>query len=82
MNRIYAAAAAAASVRWGLDRRQADVLALVLRGCNDQLIARTLGCTEGVVVRHVTELCRLAEVRTRANLIKKVLGGDPVAAAS
>jgi DNA-binding NarL/FixJ family response regulator len=76
VNKVYATAAAAAAVRWELGRRQADVLALVVRGCPNKLIARTLGCAENTVEYHVTELLRKARVRSRTELISQVLAEE------
>lgn len=76
MNKLYATAAAAASVRWELGRRQADVLALLLRGCSNKVIAATLDCAENTVEYHVTGLLRRSGVKSRAELIALVLGQE------
>jgi DNA-binding CsgD family transcriptional regulator len=81
VNRVCAAAAGVAAVRWGLERRQADVLALVVRGCGDQLIARTLGCPLEMIEIDVVVLIRKAGVRTRSQLVETVVGQQQMAAA-
>ena len=69
------ARAAVAAERWGVTRRQREVLELVAAGKANKTIASTLRCAENTVELHVGGLLRRAGVGTRAELIVKVWRG-------
>jgi DNA-binding CsgD family transcriptional regulator len=58
----------AASRRWALTPRQAEVLALVVRGEANKTIATTLGCSVRTVEVHVTALFEKAQCDSRSEL--------------
>lgn len=60
---------AAATHRWALTERQAEVLRLVVKGDTNKVIAATLGCAEVTVESHVTALFRKASADSRAQLV-------------
>jgi len=64
---------AAASKRWHLTARQADVLYWVARGLTNALIAEALGIGEGTVEFHLKGIFDKAGVDNRATLIVKLL---------
>ncbi len=53
----------------GLTRRQADVLALVLKGLPNKLIARKLDIAEGTVKVHVSAVLQALKVSTRTQAL-------------
>lgn len=57
--------------KWKLSPRQAEVLALVVRGDGNKEIAAALGIAEATVETHVTAIMRKAGVDTRARLAAK-----------
>jgi DNA-binding NarL/FixJ family response regulator len=61
----------AVAQRWGVTRRQTDVLAELARGRSNGHIARRLGCAEGTVELHVTGLLEKAGCRSRAELVAR-----------
>ncbi len=63
-----AARVGAAATRWSLTPRQAEVLALVVRGEANKTIAATLGCSVRTVEVHVTALFEKAQCDSRAEL--------------
>lgn len=63
---------ALASMRWGLTVRQAEVLALVVRGESNQGIAERLRCRESTVAAHVAAVLRKARVERRAGLVPRL----------
>jgi DNA-binding CsgD family transcriptional regulator len=60
---------ATAARRWGLTRRQAEVLERLVQGRANKTIAADLGCAEATVEVHVTALLEKAQVESRAELI-------------
>ncbi len=58
---------------WTLTPRQAEVLALLVRGLSNATVAAALGCTERTVEMHVTALLDRAGVDSRSALISRVL---------
>jgi len=66
--------AQAASGRWRLIARQAEVLDLVVRGFTNALIADSLGIGEGTVEFHLSAIFDKAGVESRAMLIARALG--------
>lgn len=67
------ASVAKAAARWGLSRRQAEVLDHVVRGHASATIAAILGISVRAVEVHVTALLARADVENRAALVAKVL---------
>ncbi len=63
--------AAAAGHRYGLTRRQIEVIAMVARGETNKTIAVALGCSESAVEQHVTALLRRYGVENRAQLVAR-----------
>jgi DNA-binding CsgD family transcriptional regulator len=59
----------AATQRWHLTARQAQVLDLVVRGFTNALVADTLGVGEGTVEFHLSAIFDKAGVESRAMLI-------------
>lgn len=55
----------------GLTAKQAEVLALVVRGFTNKEIARELDCAENTVEFHMTQLLRRSGTDSRAQLIAK-----------
>ena len=64
--------ARAAATRWGLTRRQTEVLALVAAGHTNARVAAELGIAPGTVELHVTAVLARAGVPSRAALIAAV----------
>jgi DNA-binding NarL/FixJ family response regulator len=62
-----------ARARYGLTRRQAEVLACVLRGHTNRRIAVELGCSERTVEIHMSNLFKKVNVGSRAALVSRVL---------
>jgi DNA-binding CsgD family transcriptional regulator len=65
-----------AVTRWGLTRRQAEVLGLVTEGASNAAIAATLGVGDRAVEMHVTAILDKAGVASRAALLAAVFGVD------
>jgi DNA-binding CsgD family transcriptional regulator len=63
----------AAAGRWGLTRRQREVLLQIARGESNKSIAARLGCTEGTIEFHVTALLQKAGADGRSRLIAQLL---------
>ena len=63
----------AASSRWQLTARQAQVLRLVARGLTNGIIADTLGISVGTVEFHLSAIFDKAGVDSRARLIVSIL---------
>jgi DNA-binding CsgD family transcriptional regulator len=59
---------AEAARRWGLTRRQSQVLGLLAQGKPNKAIADALGCAESTVELHVTSALRKAGCASRAEL--------------
>jgi DNA-binding CsgD family transcriptional regulator len=59
---------AAAAAHWSLTPRQAEVLALVVRGEANKTIASTLGCSVRTVEVHLTALFEKAQCGSRSEL--------------
>lgn len=59
------------ATRWGLTRRQTDVLALVARGVANKTIAGALRCSVGTVEYHVTALLEKCGAESRAELVAR-----------
>jgi DNA-binding CsgD family transcriptional regulator len=70
-----AARARTAAIRWGLTRRQEDVLRHVLTGHANRTIAAILGVAEKTIEEHVTALLEKAQVESRSALAAKVWTG-------
>jgi len=64
----------AATRRWKLTTRQAEVLELVARGLTNDLIAETLGIGRGTVEFHLTAIFDKTGVCNRATLIVRIFG--------
>jgi DNA-binding NarL/FixJ family response regulator len=60
-----------AAVRWGVTRREFDVLRGVVRGDSNKEIALRLALHEGSVERHVTSLLRKARCDGRSRLVAR-----------
>jgi DNA-binding CsgD family transcriptional regulator len=56
--------------RWGVTRREADVLALVIEGCSNREIADRLYLSVRTVEKHVEALLRKSATRTRTQLAR------------
>jgi DNA-binding NarL/FixJ family response regulator len=61
-----------AARRWGLTRRQTEVLALLVRGLPNKAIAEKLGCAVHTVELHVSAILERALCWNRAEVITKV----------
>jgi DNA-binding NarL/FixJ family response regulator len=61
------------AARWGFTRREAEVVAWILRGVTNRLIASELGCAMKTVEHHVSSILRKANVESRAGLIVAIL---------
>lgn len=66
------ARAALAAKRWGLSRRQTQVLALIVEGASNRAIAAELGIAERTVEVHVTACFDRAGVDSRSALVARV----------
>lgn len=62
---------AAATARWGLTRRQTEVLARLARGQSNKEVAVALGLGQSTVELHVTNLLDKVEVSSRSELIAR-----------
>lgn len=62
---------ARAALRYGLTRRQVEVLGLLARGKANKVIAAALGCVEGTVELHVTQILHKTGCRSRAELVAR-----------
>ncbi len=60
-----------ARARWGLSRRQAEVLATLAHGTSNKDIAQTLACSESTVELHVTALLRKSGAASRTELVAR-----------
>lgn len=67
---------ALAGARWQLTPRQREVLALLVTGASNGLIAQTLDIAERTVEFHVTALCNRVGADSRAKLTALVLSLD------
>jgi DNA-binding CsgD family transcriptional regulator len=67
----------AAARTLALTRRQAQVLAHLVRGLANKEIAHALDCAEVTVELHVTQILRKAGVASRAQLIASLLSAPP-----
>lgn len=65
------ARAATLARRWGLTRRQREVLLLLARGYANKTIATALACAENTVELHVTALLSKAGVENRSTLVAR-----------
>jgi DNA-binding CsgD family transcriptional regulator/PAS domain-containing protein len=74
-NSLFAAALGAASARWLLTQRQADVLALLAGGDSNKDIAEKLGCALGTVELHVSAVLNKARAESRSQLIARFYTG-------
>ena len=61
--------AALLAARWGLTRRQREVLAWVARGCSNKAVGLRLGCAESTVELHVTNILRKSGYGSRAQIV-------------
>ena len=55
--------------------REREVLALIVRGKTNKVIAHELGVTESTVKQHAQRIYKELGVRNRAQAIAKTLGG-------
>ncbi len=58
---------------WRFTRREGEVVAWILRGVTNRLIASELGCATKTVEHHVSSILRKANVESRAALIIAIL---------
>jgi DNA-binding CsgD family transcriptional regulator len=63
--------------RYGLTRRELDVLALIVQGASSREIARVLSIVPATVQDHVRSLCEKTGSRRRAELLARVLSDTP-----
>jgi len=68
------ARAAQAEARWGLTRRQGQILALVVEGRSNRAIAALLGVGERTVEAHLTAIYERAQVEGRSQLVARLWG--------
>lgn len=61
-----------AAKRWHLSSRQADVLELIVEGKTNKEIANELGCSEGNVEAHVSQVLKKSGAANRAMLVGRV----------
>jgi DNA-binding CsgD family transcriptional regulator len=66
----------AASARWDLTVREAQVLAMVVRGFSNKQMATTLKCAVKTVEMHVTKVIRKSGAASRADLVTRVWRGS------
>jgi DNA-binding NarL/FixJ family response regulator len=66
---LEATAAPAATTAGELTPRQLDVLACLMRGEPNKLIARALGLTEGTVKIHIAAILRVLQARNRTEAV-------------
>lgn len=64
-----------AAKTWGISKRQAEVLTLVVEGHPNASIAQLLGIATRTVEVHVTALLARAGVDNRSSLVARALGG-------
>lgn len=67
---------ARAAVRWGLTRRQGEVLREIAHGRPNKTIAAALGCAEGTIELHVSAILERAQAESRAELVARVWSGE------
>lgn len=70
-----------AATTWGLSRRQAEVLALVVEGHPNASIAQLLGIALRTVEVHMTAILARAGVENRSSLVARALGGTSISRA-
>lgn len=63
---------------WGLTRREAEVLTLVVRGLTNKEMANELRCSAKTIELHVSHLLRKAGVPNRVRLLAKLLASAEV----
>jgi len=63
---------AVAAARWGFTRRQTELLALLVDGLSNRVIAATLAISERTVETHLTAMFEKAQVEGRAELVAGV----------
>lgn len=61
----------ASEQRWALSPRQSEVAGMLAQGLSNKEIAARLGCVEGTVELHVTQVLRKADVDSRARFVAK-----------
>jgi DNA-binding CsgD family transcriptional regulator len=61
-----------ASERWHLSARQATVLELIVKGQTNKEIANALGCTEGNIEAHVSQILKKSGSANRAMLVGRI----------
>lgn len=71
----HSAHVSALAVRWGLTRRQMDVLALIMEGHSNGSIAETLNISAKTVEQHLKLLFQKAGVKRRSWLIARAHRG-------
>jgi DNA-binding CsgD family transcriptional regulator len=62
----------AAASRWGFTRRQTELLALLVDGLSNRVVAATLAISERTVETHLTAMFEKAQVEGRAELVAGV----------
>jgi DNA-binding NarL/FixJ family response regulator len=70
----------AASDRWGLSGRQAEIMDLIAAGLTNGEIARRCFLAEKTVKNHVNRIFAALGARSRAEAVSRWLGGDRLAA--
>lgn len=68
----YRNTAQAALRRYGLTRRQCEVLSFLMRGCSNKVIARELCLSVDTVKDHVTALLKTLKVKSRTQAVLAV----------
>jgi DNA-binding NarL/FixJ family response regulator len=75
LNASVSAKVEAATHRWGLTPREAEVLAVVAKGETNKAIAAQLGCSVRTVEAHLGRLMRKAKVDGRTELVVRLFEG-------
>jgi DNA-binding CsgD family transcriptional regulator len=57
----------------GLTKREAEVMFLVVQGSNNQEIAQVLSCSDRTIKKHLENIYKKLDVRTRVNAVTHVL---------
>jgi two-component system nitrate/nitrite response regulator NarP len=67
---------ASAARRFGLTKREREVLLLIMRGMHASDIAEQLSISQSTVSGYFKGLLRKTEARSRSEMVAKVLGWD------
>jgi len=76
MNKLYGTLAGQAALLWHLTPREADMLALVIRGLDEATIATMLGCSREDASAEIALLLQKIGSNDRSDLIGRVLGSE------